>query len=60
MIAPMPNDMQKQSLYFPEGMLKEIKEEAERLDRSTSWVVTKAWVLAKEKIRKMKATDSGE
>ncbi len=56
----MPDDMLKQSLYFPQEMLEEIKDEAKRLERSTSWVVTKAWKLAREKIRNMKATDSGQ
>jgi uncharacterized small protein (TIGR04563 family) len=56
----MPDDMLKQSLYFPQEMLEEIKDEAKRLERSTSWVVTKAWKLARDKIRKMKATDSGQ
>jgi len=36
-------DKRKQSLYFPESMLQEIKEEAARLDRSLSWVVQRAW-----------------
>ena len=35
-------DKRKQSLYFPESMLQEIKEEAARLDRSLSWVVQRA------------------
>lgn len=36
-------------LYWPEGMLRAIKAEASRLDRSLSWVVQKAWVLARGK-----------
>ena len=35
-------DKRKQSLYFPEEMLKEIQEEANRQDRSLSWVVQQA------------------
>lgn len=42
---------QKQSLYFPQNMLKEMKSEAVRLDRSLSWVITKAWKLARERIK---------
>ena len=30
------SDKRKQSLYFPEAMLQEIKDEAARLDRSLS------------------------
>lgn len=43
-------DKRKQSLYFPETMLEEIKSEATRLDRSLSWVVQRAWKLAKAEI----------
>jgi len=47
------SDKRKQSLYFPESMLQEIKEEAARLDRSLSWVVQRAWKLARTEIRKI-------
>ena len=33
------NDARKQSLYFLEEMLVEIEQQAQRLDRSLSWVV---------------------
>lgn len=46
-------DKRKQSLYFPETMLQEIKEEALRLDRSMSWVVQRAWRLARPELRKL-------
>jgi uncharacterized small protein (TIGR04563 family) len=32
-------DKRKQSLYFPEAMLKDLQLEATRLERSLSWVV---------------------
>ena len=34
-------------------MLQEIKEEAARLDRSLSWVVQRAWKLARIEIKKL-------
>ncbi|MGA3124825.1 MAG: TIGR04563 family protein, partial [Polyangiaceae bacterium] len=37
------SDKRKQSLYFPEAMLEEIQKEAQRLQRSMSWVVQRAW-----------------
>jgi uncharacterized small protein (TIGR04563 family) len=43
-------DKRKQSLYFPEDMLKEIQEEATRQDRSLSWIVQQAWRLARSEI----------
>src|SRR5262249_19860518 len=46
------SDKRKQSLYFPEEMLKEIQDEAARQDRSLSWIVQKAWKLARKDIMK--------
>jgi len=55
-------DKRKQSLYFPESMLQEIKEEAARLDRSLSWVVQRAWKLARLEVKKLPSVSevSGE
>ncbi len=49
---PAASDKRKQSLYFPEEMLKEIQEEAARQDRSLSWIVQKAWKIARKDILK--------
>ena len=46
------SDKRKQSLYFPEDMLKEIQDEAARQDRSLSWIVQKAWKIARKEIMK--------
>jgi uncharacterized small protein (TIGR04563 family) len=46
------SDKRKQSLYFPETMLKEIQTEAARQDRSLSWIVQKAWKIARREIFK--------
>ena len=45
-------DKRKQSLYFPEEMLNEIQREADRQDRSISWIVQQAWKVARGDIRK--------
>lgn len=45
-------DKRKQSLYFPEEMLKEIQLEANRQDRSLSWIVQQAWRIAREEIKR--------
>ena len=45
-------DKRKQSLYFPEQMLDEITREAARQDRSLSWIVQKAWKIARKEISK--------
>ena len=44
-------EKQKQSLYFPEDMLREIMAEANRLDRSLSWTVQQAWRVARAKVQ---------
>ncbi len=43
----------KQCLSFPAEMLREIEDEATRLDRSVSWVVQNAWKLARDEIKKL-------
>ncbi len=48
-------DKQKQSLYFPEDMLREIMAESVRLDRSLSWTVQQAWRVARQELRKFPA-----
>ena len=51
------SDKRKQSLYFPEAMLKEISDEATRQDRSLSWIVQKAWKAARKEIRTIPSVD---
>lgn len=46
-------DSRKQSLYLPEALLREIQAEAQRQDRSPSWIVQRAWILAREQVRAM-------
>ena len=53
-------DQRKQSLYFPESMLQEIKEEAARLDRSLSWIVQRAWKIARTEIKKLPSVNDVE
>jgi uncharacterized small protein (TIGR04563 family) len=47
----------KQSLYFSEEMLREIQQEADRIGRPVSWVVQRAWALARQEIRAMPGLD---
>ena len=51
------SDKRKQSLYFPEEMLQEISKEANRQDRSLSWIVQKAWKIARDEICKYPAVN---
>ena len=46
-------DKRKQSLYFPEDMLEDIRQEANRLDRSLSWIVQRCVRIALPEIRKL-------
>lgn len=54
----MSTDKRKQSLYFPETMLKEIQREADRLDRSLSWIVQRCIRAGLPELRKLPSTDS--
>lgn len=54
------SDKRKQSLYFPEAMLQEIKDEAARLDRSLSWIVQRAWKTARLDIKKIPSVNDIE
>ena len=49
-------DKRKQSLYFPEEMLREIRQEAERQDRSLSWIVQRAWRVARDDLQRIPST----
>jgi len=55
----MATEKQKQSLYFPEDMLREIMKESTRLDRSLSWTVQQAWRLARAEVRRFPSVDGG-
>ncbi|HEY6001580.1 MAG TPA: TIGR04563 family protein [Anaeromyxobacter sp.] len=50
-------DKRKQSLYFPDEMLREIQGEATRQDRSLSWIVQQAWKAARAQIAKIPGRD---
>jgi uncharacterized small protein (TIGR04563 family) len=39
------------SVYLPEKILNEVKEESLRQDRSVSWLLQKAWALSKDRVQ---------
>ncbi len=47
----------KLTLYFPEDMLKETKQEAIRQDRSMSWILQTAWRLARDEMKRYPGVD---
>ena len=49
----MGHDMRKQGVYFQEFMLKSIRHEAVRLDRSLSWIVQRCVKLGMMEIKKL-------
>jgi uncharacterized small protein (TIGR04563 family) len=59
-MASDKTDKRKQSLYFPESMLDEIKVEAGRLNRSLSWVVQRAWKVARQDVKKLPSVNDVE
>lgn len=46
-------DDRKQSIYFTLDMFEEIRSEAERQERSVSWMIQRAWKISKAEIRKI-------
>lgn len=53
----MTTDKRKQSLYFPETMLKSIQTEADRLDRSLSWIVQRCVKVGLPELKKLPSTE---
>lgn len=41
----------KVTLYFPEELVTETKQEALRQDRSISWVLQMAWLMSREQMK---------
>jgi uncharacterized small protein (TIGR04563 family) len=56
-LVRVKNDKRKQSLYFPEYILAEIKAEAARQDRSLSWIVQRAWKMARAQMAELPGSD---
>ena len=48
---------QKLTLYFPPDLLEEARQEAERQERTVSWILQKAWEFARKEIHKMPGAD---
>ena len=49
-------DKRKQYVYIPEPMLSETKRECERQERSLSWIIQRAWKIARGEIMKTPST----
>lgn len=49
----MSDDKRKQSIYMPEDMLEQLVAEATRQDRSLSWIMQRAWIVARERLKAM-------
>ncbi len=49
----------KHSFYFPDWMSRELEAEAVRLDRSTSWILQRAWKLAHAQLARNERSVSG-
>jgi uncharacterized small protein (TIGR04563 family) len=46
-------EKRKRSLYLPDEYLSEMLHEAKRQDRSLSWIVQQAWLVARDDIKKL-------
>ena len=58
MVRGVAVDKRKQSLYFPEEMLGSLQHEAERLDRSLSWVVQRCVKIGITQLKELPSTDA--
>jgi len=47
----------KLTLYFSEELLEDARQEAERQDRSISWVLEQAWKMARERMKHVPSID---
>ena len=41
----------KKSVYLTETIIDEIEQEAKRQERSVSWLLQRAWILSRDKIK---------
>lgn len=53
-------DQRKQSIYLPEPMLAELRAEAARTDRSLSWLIQRAWSVARVQIARLPSIDPAD
>jgi uncharacterized small protein (TIGR04563 family) len=51
--AALMAQKKKLTLYLPDNILQELQEEAERQDRSISWLLQTAWMISREPLRAM-------
>ena len=51
------SNKKKLTLYFPEELVTETKREAVRQDRSLSWVLQMAWLIARDHIQDLPGID---
>jgi len=51
-VAHHPN---VQSVYIPDAMCAELDGEARRLERSTTWLIKRAWMIARGQIKALPA-----
>jgi uncharacterized small protein (TIGR04563 family) len=42
----------KRSVYIPDQIITELEAEAKRQDRTVSWLLKRAWLESREKIKK--------
>lgn len=52
--------MRKQSVsvYLPDELLAEVTQEGARLERSPSWLLERAWRIARDELRAMSSTSN--
>ena len=51
MEPPMANSKHKMTVYVPDNVFDEMRLEAERQERSVSWLVEHAWKLSRGQVK---------
>jgi uncharacterized small protein (TIGR04563 family) len=54
----MPSDPRKQSVNLRADVLRELRSEAKRQDRKLSWLIQRAWKIARVEIKAMRAPEA--
>ncbi|HLK91105.1 MAG TPA: TIGR04563 family protein [Polyangia bacterium] len=54
-----PSKRGKRTLYFRPTIIEELAKEANRHDRSVSWLLQRAWKLARQEIKSVPARRAG-
>jgi len=56
-VSGLYKDDRKKTIYLPASVAEELRSEAKRQDRPISWLIRRAWILAKKEIGKTRVPE---